>query len=78
MSEFADTIRDNAPKSGSLGNAASAVADGLESSGEYLSEHGMGDIAKEFNQVVRRYPVQSLWIGLGLGVLIGSALSRKY
>ncbi len=77
MSDFADTIRDNAPSEGPIGSAAGAVADRIESSGEYLSEHGLGDIAEDFNKVVRRYPVHAMWMGLGLGVLLGSAFSRK-
>ncbi|MBN8548242.1 MAG: hypothetical protein J0M12_02880 [Deltaproteobacteria bacterium] len=77
MSDFADTIREQAPESGSLGSAANAVADTLESSGEYLSEHGVGDIAADLGKVVRRYPMQSLFVGLGVGVLLGSAFSRK-
>jgi ElaB/YqjD/DUF883 family membrane-anchored ribosome-binding protein len=78
VSSFAGTIRDNSPaKETTIGSAVIAVADGLQASGEYLSHNGMGDIAKDMTAVIRRNPIHSLWIGMGVGVLVGAALSRK-
>ena len=77
MSNLADKIRDNAPAEGKMGSAVDTVAEGLETGGKYLSEHKVDDIAKDVTEVVRKYPVSSLWIGLGVGVLLGCAFSRK-
>jgi ElaB/YqjD/DUF883 family membrane-anchored ribosome-binding protein len=77
MASIAGTIREKVPSEGRLGSTVGAVANTLESSGHYLSEHGVADIAGDLSNMVRRYPMQSLWVGLGIGVLLGSALSRR-
>jgi ElaB/YqjD/DUF883 family membrane-anchored ribosome-binding protein len=73
LNSLAETIRDYAPSEG----AAESVAVGLQSGGDYLVQHGVEDIAKDLTDVVRKYPIASMWIGMGVGVLLGSALSRK-
>jgi len=77
MTSLAGSIRESAPTEGRMGTAASKVADSLESSGQYLKEHGFGDIADDVSNVIRKYPMQSLFIGVGVGVLLGSAIFRK-
>ena len=77
MSSLAGTLRERAPKEGRVGDALDAVADRLESSGQYLSEHGISDIAQDVTSLVKRYPMQSLWIGLGVGFLVGNLASSK-
>lgn len=76
MSSLAGTLREKAPQEGMLGSAASAVAQGLESSGHYLQEHGLSDIGADINGLVRRYPLAAVGIALGLGFMLGSALRR--
>lgn len=77
ISEFASTVREKAPRDGNVGSAAAKLANGLESSGNYLSDHGVEDIADEVTGLVKQYPIQSLCIGLGIGALLGAALSRR-
>jgi ElaB/YqjD/DUF883 family membrane-anchored ribosome-binding protein len=76
MSQLAGTIRERAPQEGMLGTAAGAVADRLQSSGQYLQQHGLSDITEDLGAVIRRYPVQSVCVALGIGWLLGMASRR--
>jgi ElaB/YqjD/DUF883 family membrane-anchored ribosome-binding protein len=76
MSSLAGTIRESAPHEGMIGSAATAVADRLDAGGQYLQQHDLSDMADDMASVVRRYPIQSLAIGFGLGVLLGMAWRR--
>jgi uncharacterized protein YjbJ (UPF0337 family) len=70
MGSLASVIRDNAPHEGTIASAATTVAGGLESASSYLQEKGYENIATDLTAVIRRYPVQSLLIGVGLGYVL--------
>jgi hypothetical protein len=70
MKSLAETIREKAPHEGYLGSAASGVATTLESGGRYLQEHDLESMANDVTGLIRRYPIQSLLIGLGIGFLL--------
>jgi ElaB/YqjD/DUF883 family membrane-anchored ribosome-binding protein len=76
MKSLAGTIRDQGPESGMLHNVASGVASGLESGGAYLQEHNLHGMAKDVTDLVRRYPLQAILVGVGVGFCIGR-LSRS-
>jgi hypothetical protein len=76
MTSLAGTLREKGPQSGVLGSAASRVASGLQTGGEYLREHGMGDMLSDLTGVIRRYPLQALLIGFGVGFLMARATTR--
>jgi hypothetical protein len=77
MTSLAGQVRQGGPQSGMLGSAKSAVASSLEGSGRYLQEHGVRDVADDFTNVIRRYPVAALCIGFSAGFLVGMALTRR-
>src|SRR5262245_57978426 len=77
MSSLAGTIREKGPHGGFLGTAASKVASGLETGGEYLREQGLSGMFEDVTALVRRYPIQSLLIGFGVGFLLARATSRE-
>ena len=66
MKSLASVIREKAPR---LATSASKVADGLESASNYLQEKKFEHLGEDFRGLVRRYPLQTLLIGLGLGFL---------
>jgi len=70
MQSLAGTIRDRGPQSGFLGGAASGVASALDSSGRYLEEQGLGGVADDVTNMIRRNPIPALLIGVGLGFLL--------
>jgi hypothetical protein len=77
MTGWANRLRENAPQEGVLGSAATAVADRLESGGQYLRNKDFGDIAADVTDLVRRHPIPALLIGVGFGFLIARATSRR-
>jgi hypothetical protein len=77
MRSLGGTIRERGPREGFLGSATSAVAGGLETSGEYLQEQGLSGMFYDINSVIRRYPVQALLVGVGIGFLMARAMSRE-
>ena len=70
MKSLASVIREKAPREGALGTTATKVAGGLESASYYLQEKKFEHLGEDFKGLVRRYPLRSLLIGLGLGFLL--------
>jgi uncharacterized protein YoxC len=77
MKSLAGTIRDKSPDSGMIHGAAGAVASTLERSGEYLEERQLSGIARDVTDMVRRYPIAAICIGLGLGFFFARVTSRS-
>jgi hypothetical protein len=74
MQSLAGTLREKAPHEGVTGSAASYLASGLESGGHYLQKHDFSAMANDVTQLIRRYPIQSLLIGFGVGFLLARAV----
>jgi uncharacterized protein YjbJ (UPF0337 family) len=70
MKSLANVIREKSPHEGKTGTAASKVAGGLESASRYLHEKKFDHLGEDFRGLVRRYPLRSILIGLGLGFLL--------
>jgi ElaB/YqjD/DUF883 family membrane-anchored ribosome-binding protein len=73
MESLAGTIREKAPQEGMLGNAASTVADTLEKGGRYLREEGLGGMADDLTDTIRRNPLPSVLVGVAIGFLLARA-----
>jgi hypothetical protein len=78
MKTLAGTIRDHMPTEGVLGAAPASVARSLESGGRYLESEGLGGITNEVANVVRRHPIPSLLVGIGLGVFLARLAMRSH
>jgi len=72
-----ETIRDKGPREGVLGTATSSVAEGLENTGQYLQQHGLGGIAKDMTNLIRNNPIPALLVGVGLGFILARATMRS-
>ena len=70
MKSLAGVIREKAPREGKIGTTATKVAGGLESASHYLQEKKFDHLGEDFRGLVRRHPLRSLLIGLGLGFLL--------
>ncbi|HEV8712763.1 MAG TPA: CsbD family protein [Candidatus Binatia bacterium] len=70
MGSLASVIRDQAPRDGAIATAATAVAGGLKSASSYLHEKDYANLATDLTALVRRYPVQALLVGVGLGYVL--------
>lgn len=76
MGSLAGVIRDHAPHDGAIATAATTVAGGLESASSYLKEKDYKNLATDLTALVRRYPVQFLVAGVGLGYLLARSMKR--
>lgn len=70
IGSLATVIRENAPREGTVANAATTVVDGLESASSYLKERKYDHLKKDVTALVRAYPVLSLLIGVGVGFVL--------
>jgi hypothetical protein len=77
MKSLADTIREKSPQSGVFHSAASTVADGLESGGRYLQEHGLSGMGQDLTNLVRRNPLPAVLLGIGFGFLLARAITPR-
>jgi hypothetical protein len=73
MRNLAGTIRQSAPSEGMIGSAASTVADSLDASGRYLEEETLSNLGREATGLIRRYPLQAVLVGIGIGFLMAKA-----
>jgi len=76
MTDAAQTIRDNAPTSGPIANVADSAADTLEQAGSYLKEQDLADMRADLEGIIRRHPIESLLVGLGVGYLLARSMRR--
>lgn len=76
MSSLAGTLRENAPHEGTFGSAAQSVANQLDNAGSYLQDQTFDNMARDVTGLIRRYPIQSLLIGLGIGYLFSRRSER--
>jgi len=77
LKSLGQTIREKTPHSGMMGNASSAVADSLESTGRYLEEEGLQGMAEDVTNLIRRNPIPALLIGIGAGFLLARAMTPR-
>jgi len=76
IGSLAGAIREKAPHEGVVGTAATAVAEKLDVAGSYLQEKDLNRVMGDVSSIIRRYPVPSLLIGLGLGYLLARTTRR--
>lgn len=70
MERFGGGVRDKG------GSASAMVGGGLEAAGTYLREHDFAGMNESMKDVVRRHPVQSVLVGIGLGFVLSRAMRR--
>ena len=76
IGSLASVIRDKAPHEGAVGTAATTVAQKLDAAGSYLQQKDLDHVMGDLSTIIRRYPVPSLLIGLGIGYLLARSTRR--
>ena len=71
IEELGDRFSKNGPQSGILGNASQAVAGAVKESGEYLQDAKLTGITADIAHVIRRNPIPSILIAMGVGWFLG-------
>lgn len=77
LRSLGQNVRDQGPEGGMAGSASAAVAGTLDSSGRYLQEEGIKDMAKDVTNLIRRNPIPALLIGIAAGYLAGKAMTPR-
>jgi ElaB/YqjD/DUF883 family membrane-anchored ribosome-binding protein len=75
LSSLASTVRERAPE-GQIGQVASATADALDRGGRYLQKQDLDGVRGDLEQIIRRYPIQSLLVGAGVSFMLARSLRR--
>jgi len=76
FTDAAQTIRQKAPTSGPLADAADTAADTLQRAGTYLQQQDLSDMRGDLEELIRRHPMESLLIGFGVGYLLARSTRR--
>lgn len=76
ISSLAGTIREKISQEGTIGSAAQTVANQLDNAGSYLQDKALGNMTQDVSELIRRYPIPSLLIGVGLGYLLSRRSER--
>lgn len=76
IGSLAGVIREKAPHEGTMGTAATAVAEKLDAAGSYLQKKNLDHMMGDLSDMIRRYPVPSLLVGLGIGYLLARSTRR--
>jgi len=74
MKSVADTIRNQGPHDGMLGNATRTVAGAIDQTGKYLEDKHLSGMADDVASMIKSHPIPAVLIGLGVGFLLGRAL----
>ena len=77
VGEHIDTlVEQGRQRAEALGEAASSAVDRLNEAGAYLQEANFDEMVQDLITLVRRYPLQSILIGLGIGYLFARNRER--
>jgi len=77
VASMGDTVRQHAPREGYLGQAAEAVAGGLESGGHYIQREGLNGMANDLTTMIKNNPIPAMLVGVGVGFLLARLTSRS-
>lgn len=73
----AESLQEERGVSQRVGKTVARVARRLESSAEYLSGTTSKEARNDVRSVIQRYPMRSLGILFGVGLILGAALRRR-
>ena len=74
-SQYGGTFSDMSARAQEFGTQASArVRDAVDSARSYLHDKNYADLAEDATDLVRKYPLPSLLIGIGIGYLLARGL----
>jgi len=70
-------LKEHGPREGMLGQAASSVAEGLDSAGKYLQEQGLTGAAEDMTNLIRKHPIPAVLIAAGVGFIVAQLASSR-
>ncbi len=73
----AESLREEQGPQRRVGRTVERVANKLESSADYLSGTSTTELRNDVASVVKRYPLRSVGVLFGVGLLLGTAIRRR-
>jgi ElaB/YqjD/DUF883 family membrane-anchored ribosome-binding protein len=73
----AESLREEQGPQQRVGRTVERMAKKLESSADYLSGASSTELRDDVASIVKRYPLRSLGVLFGVGLLLGTALRRR-
>ncbi|MEY4669069.1 MAG: hypothetical protein RL518_1768 [Pseudomonadota bacterium] len=73
----AESLREEQGPQQRVGRTVERVAKKLESSADYLSGTSTTELRESATGMIKRYPLRSLGVIFGVGLLLGTALRRR-
>jgi ElaB/YqjD/DUF883 family membrane-anchored ribosome-binding protein len=73
----AESLREEQGPQQRVGRTVERVAKKLESSADYLSGTSTNELRDDAAGMIKRYPIRSLGVIFGIGLLLGTALRRR-
>lgn len=77
MASAADTLRSRLPDNGMMKDAGERVASAMEAGGHYLEDQKLSGSMQDLTELVKKYPMQSIAIGVGLGFLFARMFTNS-
>jgi ElaB/YqjD/DUF883 family membrane-anchored ribosome-binding protein len=74
----AESLREEQGPPQRVGRTVERVAKKLESSADYLSGTSTTVLRDDMTSVIKRYPLRSLGVLFGVGLLLGTAIRRRW
>ena len=75
LNNLAQTVRERAPDT-QVRDLADSTAGVLERSGDYLEKANLDTVRSDLETLVRNHPVESVFVGLGVGFLLARSMRR--
>ena len=63
-------LRQSIPGSGKVDEAVEAATRRIKQTADYVQQEGMSGIVEDLELLIRRYPLQTLLLGMGCGYLL--------
>lgn len=72
-----ETVRQSGPQEGVLGSATRGVAETLEEAGKYIEDKNLSGMMDDMTGLIKRNPIPAVLLGLGVGFLVGRAMTSR-
>ena len=77
MASAADTLRSRLPGDGVMHDAGERVASAIEAGGHYLEDQKLSGSMEDLTELVKKYPLQSIALGVGIGFLFARMFTNR-
>ena len=70
VGSIGDNLRQSIPGSSKVDDAVEAATRSIKQTADYVQQEGMSGIVEDLELLIRRYPLQTLLLGMGCGYLL--------